>query len=119
MPTRLRRAISCALAALAVAASLGACGSTGGGSSSVAVAGPLASAAYATSRAGGAHIALSARIEAGGLPSAVTMSGSGFFNYGSHEGTLSMTLAGLPTSAVSGSSTGIEEIFKGTDIYIG
>src|SRR5437588_10073 len=41
MPTRLRRAISCALATLAVAASLGACGSTGGGSSSVAVAGPL------------------------------------------------------------------------------
>ena len=30
-----------------------------------------------------------------------------------------MTLAGLPASAVSGSSTGIEEIFKGTDIYIG
>jgi hypothetical protein len=119
MVTRLPRAASCVLATLAIATSLGACGSSGGGSSTVAIAGPLASAAYATSQTGGAHMALSGRIEATGLPSPVTISGSGFFNYSSHEGTLSMTLAGLPASAVTGSSTGIEEIFKGTDIYIG
>jgi hypothetical protein len=119
MVTRLPRAVSCVLATLAIATSLGACGSSGGGSSTVAIAGPLASAAYATSQTGGAHMALSARIDAAGLPSPVTISGSGFFNYSSHEGTLSMTLAGLPASAVSGSSTAIEEIFKGSDIYIG
>ena len=119
MAVRAPRAISCALAALAIAASLGACGSSGGGSSSVAVAGPLADAAYATSQAGGAHMSVSAQIEAGGLPSAVTLSGSGFFNYSSHEGVLSMTLAGLPASVAGGSSTAMEEIFKGTDIYIG
>jgi hypothetical protein len=120
MTVRVTRAPTGALAALALALSLGACGSSGSsGTSSVAVVGPLANAAYATSQAGGGHMSLAARIEIGGLPSPITMSGSGFFNYKSHEGTLSMTLAGLPANPVTGSSTGIEEIFKGTSIYIG
>src|SRR5579864_5524648 len=97
MTARVTRALIGAIAALALAFSAGACGSSGAsGTSSVALVGPLANAAYATSQAGGGHMTVAARIEAGGLPSAITISGSGFFNYKSHEGTLSMTLAGLP-----------------------
>jgi|ERR1700726_794057 len=120
MTARVTSALTGALTALAVALALASCGSSGAtGSSSVAVVGPLARAAYATAHAGGAHLSLSARIEAGALPSAVTLSGNGFFNYKGHEGALSMTLAGLPANPITGSSTSIEEIFKGTDIYIG
>ncbi len=119
MPVRLPRALVAAVVALAAALALGACGSSSGGSSTASVAGPLANAAYATSHAGGAHMALSARIEVGALPSPVTLSGSGFFNYSAREGSLSMTIAGLPANPVTGSSAGMEELFKGTDVYVG
>jgi hypothetical protein len=118
MAVRLPRVLA-VLAVLASVLALGACGSSGGSTSSATVAGPLASAAYATSRAGGAHMALSARIESGALPSAVTLTGGGFFNYSAREGSLAMTIAGLPANPVIGSSAGIEELFKGTDVYVG
>jgi hypothetical protein len=119
MQARIAKPLTGAIAALALVLLLGACGSSSTGSSSVAVRGPLADAAYVTAQAGGAHMSLSARIETGALPAAVTMDGSGFFNYKAREGTLSVTLAGLPANPITGSSAGIEEIFKGTDVYVG
>src|SRR5947209_1197989 len=103
MRIRLLPTAAALLAALAAAAgglAVSGCGSSGS------TLDPLASAAEVTSHAGGAHLTLSARIASGALPSAITMSGSGFFNYHSHEGKISMTLAGLPANAVTGSSLG-------------
>lgn len=122
MTVRVRRAHARAIAALVLsllALSLGACGSSGSsGSSSVAVTGPLASAAYATSRVGGAHMSVSARIAAGSLSAPITMTGGGFFNYKLREGTLSLNIAGFPATAFTGSSATMEEIYTGTSIYM-
>jgi hypothetical protein len=119
MRARLPRSFAASLAASVLAFGLAACGSSGTGSSSVAVVGPLADAAAVTSQAGGAHMSLSASIQAGALPSPVTMSGGGYFNYASHEGKLAITLAGLPANEVTGSSASIEEILDRNDIYVG
>jgi hypothetical protein len=120
MRMRLLSRLAGVLAGSAVALFVGACGSSSStSSSSVAAIGPLANAAAVTSAAGGAHMSLSARIEAPSLPSAVTMTGGGFFNYKAHEGAFAITLAGLPANAVTGSSTTMEEVFKGTNAYVG
>ncbi|HMC72147.1 MAG TPA: hypothetical protein VKJ07_23515, partial [Mycobacteriales bacterium] len=119
MVVRASRALTGALLALALALSLGACGSSGNDTSSVSVAGPLASAADATAQTRGAHVALSARIEGVSGRSAITMTGSGFFNYAGREGMLTLNLSGLPVSAATSSTTSIQEIYKGSDAYIG
>jgi hypothetical protein len=119
MRTRLLQALLVAIAVVTSALSLGACGSSSTSTSSVAALGPLANAADITAKTGGAHMSLSARIEATSLPSAVTMSGGGFFNYKTHQGSLAITLSGLPANAATGSSMTMEEVFDGTDIYVG
>src|ERR1700738_2080480 len=118
MVLRIPRALIGALLALALVLALGACGSSSG-SSSASVSGPLADAAKVTSQTRGAHLALSARIDGASAQSPVTVTGSGFFNYAGHEGMLTINLAGLPAGAASRSSARIEEIYKGTDAYIG
>jgi hypothetical protein len=93
-----------------------------GGSSATAVLDPVAQAAQATSRVGGAHLALSVQLSGSGLPSAITMSGQGFFNYSSKEGELSFDASGLPSVAAAGLASGalhLEEIFKSSTIYVG
>jgi hypothetical protein len=92
---------------------------SGCGSSSVAL-DPVAQAAEATSQAGGAHMSLTAQISAAGLSTALTMSGQGFFNYKTQEGTMALDMSGLPASAALASGTlHIEEIFKSSALYIG
>lgn len=113
MRPRILTALLSALAAIAVALVASGCGS------SSATLDPLASAAEVTSQAGGAHMSLTAHIEASSFPSPVTMTGEGFFNYKSHEGKLAATLTGLPANAVTGPSVSLEELFKASDVYIG
>jgi hypothetical protein len=93
---------------------------SGCGSSSVAV-DPVAQAAEATSHAGGAHMALAMQITSAGLPAPVSVSGDGLFNYKTREGTFSLQMSGLPTSARAGAPgpLRIEEIFKSSTLYIG
>ncbi|TMK95668.1 MAG: hypothetical protein E6G34_14100 [Actinobacteria bacterium] len=115
--TRARRATA-ALAVLAAACVAALCAS-GCGSSSATL-DPVASAAEVTSHVGGAHLALSMQVSASGLPSTISASGEGFFNYATHEGMLSLDLSGLPASAALPSGPlRIEEIFKSATIYVG
>ncbi len=109
---RLRALITTALASTAVAVTLGGCGS------SAVVAGPLTRAAYVTGHASGAHMQLSATIESAALPQPVSMSGAGYFNFASREGSLSIQLTGLPETAL-GSAPTMQEILTGSDVYVG
>lgn len=107
-------AMLAATAALAVASS--GCGSTS------TVLDPVAQAAEETSNAGGAHMTLSVQVSANALPSPFTMSGTGFFNYRTHEGMLSFDLAGLPAAATAnlpGGTLHMEELFKSSTVYVG
>jgi len=114
---RARRATA-ALAVLAAACFPALCAS-GCGSSSATL-DPVASAAEVTSHAGGAHLALSMQMSASGLPSTISASGEGFFNYSTHEGMFSLDLSGLPASAALPSGPlHMEEIFKSATIYVG
>jgi hypothetical protein len=103
--------------AFALALSIGGCGSSG-----VVALDPVARAADATSRVGGAHIAITAQVEAAALSTPFTMSGGGFFNYRTHEGMLSLQMSGLPGAAATTLPPGplqMEEIFKSSTIYVG
>jgi len=103
-------------AAIALALSGSGCGT------STAALDPVAQAAEATSHLGGAHIALSVQVAAPGLPQPFTMSGQGFFNYSSEEGTLSLDTTSLPAGVSATLPSGplhIEEIFKSSTIYVG
>jgi hypothetical protein len=116
------------LPTLAVATALGLAG-TGCGSSSSSATGsstvtldPLAHAASATAGAGGARMSISARIAGAGLPSGITIGGDGFFNYKSHEGSLQLTLTGIPANAAAGIGSGglqLQELISSTTIYVG
>jgi hypothetical protein len=115
MPLRLLTGLIAGVAAaLALALTTSGCGS-----SSVAV-DPVAQAAEATSHAGGAHMALAMQITAAGLPAPVSVSGEGLFNYKTREGTFSLQMSGLPTSAPAGAGgpLRIEEIFKSSTLYV-
>jgi len=113
---RLRVLITTVIASLALAVALSGCG----GSSGVVVAGPLARAAYITSSVKGAHMQLTAKVEAGSLlPQPITMSGAGYFNFAGREGTLSMQMTGLPESALGSGTLTMQEILKGSDVYVG
>src|SRR3989442_9158840 len=114
---RARRAA--AVLAVVVAACLPALCANGCGSSSATL-DPVASAAEVTSHVGGAHVALSMQMSASGLPSTISASGEGFFNYATHEGMFSLDLSGLPASAALPSGPlHMEEIFKSSTIYVG
>jgi hypothetical protein len=110
---RLRALIAAGLGALVVAGGVSGCGG------SAVILGPLAQAADVTAKVGGAHMQVSAQVEAAGLPQALSMSGGGYFNFANHEGTFSFQLAGLPASAGGGSEATIQEILKGSDMYVG
>lgn len=110
---RLRGLIAAGLGALLLAGGVSGCGG------SAVVLGPLAQAADVTAKVGGAHMQMNAQIEDAGLPQAVSMEGGGYFNFVDHEGTFSFKLTGLPTSVGVGSETTIQEILKGSDMYVG
>ncbi|HTY97936.1 MAG TPA: hypothetical protein VMB91_12900 [Solirubrobacteraceae bacterium] len=110
---RLRALIAAGLGSLAIAGILGGCGS------SAVVVDPLARAAEATSNVGGAHTELSARIQGTGLPQPVSLDGGGYFNFSTHEGTLTVQLTGFPSAAGLGSQPTMQEIYKGSDLYVG
>jgi hypothetical protein len=105
-----------ALAAIAVALCATSCGGTS------ATLDPVAQAAGATSHLGGAHITVNAQVQGGPLTQPLAISGGGFYNYNSREGTLSIDLSGLPASASAALGSGplrIEELFKDSTIYVG
>jgi len=106
--------------ALAATIALAVC-STGCGSSS-AVLDPVAQAAEVTSNVGGAHMALEVQVSAAALPAPFTMSGEGFFNYKTREGSLSLDMTGLPSTAAASLPSGslhMEELFTSAAIYVG
>ena len=108
------------LPAIAAAVAL-ALGSSGCGASGSAL-DPVARAAEVTTHAGGAHIALGIEVTGAGLPQPVMMSGQGFFNYQTEEGTLSLDATGLPAGAAASlpaSGLHIEEIFRSSTVYVG
>ena len=110
----MRAPIAAALASIALAGALSGCGSGGSG---VVLAGPLARAADVTGHVDGAHMQLNAQIEGAGTPQAITISGEGFFNFHSREGSFSVQLAGLP-GGLGGTAPTMQEIFKGSTLYI-
>jgi hypothetical protein len=94
---------------------------TSGCGSSAVTLDPVAQAADVTSHEGGAHMAISARISAAGSPAPFRMSGQGFFDYRSQEGTLTLDMSGIPSLGAAGLAGGlrIQEIFKSATIYVG
>ena len=118
--TRLAAALATAVA-LAIATA--GCGSSSApaGSSTVTL-DPLAHAASATTNAGGARMSIAAHVSGAGLPTGITMSGDGFFNYRSHEGSLNLTMSGLPAEAAAAIGPGglqIQELLHSTTVYVG
>src|ERR1700736_2616941 len=73
--------------------------STSGCGSSTGALDPVAEAATVTSQVGGAHLAFTVRGSIAGLSAPFTITGQGFFNYKTREGTLSLDVAGLPAAA--------------------
>jgi hypothetical protein len=112
-----RSRVLLATAPVAIAAMLSACGSSGGQGGGTATVVSLARAADVTTRAGGARIALSGGIEAAGLLS-IGLAGSGSFNFSGHEGSLVMTLSGLPSVLGSGGRLPLEERLKDGSVYV-
>jgi len=102
-------------AALALALVTSGCGSSG------VTLDPVAQAAEVTSHAGGAHIALTARISASGSSVPFTMTGEGFFNYSSQEGSLTLDMSGIPALGGASLAGGLhmQEMFKSSTIYVG
>ncbi|MFI4977594.1 MAG: hypothetical protein ACHP93_02410 [Solirubrobacterales bacterium] len=106
--------------ALAASIALAVC-SSGCGSSS-AVLDPVAQAADATSLVGGAHMAFEVQVSAAALPAPFTVSGEGFFNYKTREGSLSLDMTGLPSTTATSLPSGslqMEELFTSSAIYVG
>jgi hypothetical protein len=114
--TAAKRALPSLIALLVFAASGSGCGSSG-----VAL-DPVAQAAEVTSHVGGVHLALNIQLTVSGQPAPFTMSGSGFFNYRTHEGSLALDLSGLPSSAAGtelpGGTLHMEELLKSPDVYV-
>jgi hypothetical protein len=97
-------------------------GVVSGCGSSSATLDPVAQAAEVTSASGGVNMQFSMRLTIPNLGSPVTASGRGFFNYTAHEGEFALDMAGLPTSTVTalgGGSFHVEEVLKGTTVYVG
>lgn len=109
--------IAWSLTAMALTVSTSGCG----GSTSATL-DPVAQAADTTSKVGGVHMSLTARLSASVLPSQFTVGGQGFFNYKSREGAFSLEMSGLPASLAAISPAGrlrMDEIFKGSTLYVG
>jgi hypothetical protein len=116
-----------ALAAPALLAASG-CGSSTRSSSpsgsAAAVAGPISisNAASKTTAERGAHISINGAVTAPGASTPINLSGSGVTNFATHEGTIGLTVSGLPAqaqTAIGGSSLALNEVLKGSAIYIG
>jgi hypothetical protein len=106
--------------ALAAAIALAVFGSGCGSSSTVLD--PVAQAADRTALVGGAHMALEVQVSAAALPAPLTIRGSGFFNYKTREGSLSMDMTGLPSTTETTLPSGtlhMEELFTSGAIYVG
>ena len=101
------------------------CGSSSHSSSAAPAAaqpGTIADAAYKTAAAGGAHVAISGAVTIPGDSTPLDLGGSGVFNFPPHEGSLALTISGLPAqaqSALGGSSVQLNEVLAGGAIYIG
>src|SRR5690349_17162858 len=107
-------AIAAALAGLALVLVASGCGS-----SASAVLDPVAQAADATSRSGGAHLSFTGQISAPGLAAPVALSGTGVFIYAAQEGSLGLDVTGLPaTAGLAQGPLRVEEIFKSRTIYL-
>ena len=94
---------------------LSGCGST------AATIDPVAQAADTTSRAGGAQMAMRARMEIEGLPTPLTMTGTGNFNIAAKEGEIVSNLTGLPSSGLGAlhvSSLHFTELFAKDVLYL-
>jgi len=114
MDSRVRVGLTAAAAGL-LGLALGGCGST------AATIDPVAQAAVATSTAGGAQMTIGATIELASLPSAVTLSGSGDFNFAAREGELATQLSGLPAAALGAlhaAQPRFTELFAKDNLYI-
>jgi len=97
-------------------------GGSGSGSGGAGALDPVAQAAETTTHAGGAQMTLRGSVEAPGLPGAISFSGRGSFNFTAHEGSLTMTMAGFPSSVsakLEGGTLQMTELFKASAIYIG
>jgi hypothetical protein len=113
MHARSLTALLAALAALAaVTVALAGCGSSGSSLD------PVAQAAETTTHAAGFQMEFTGQVTVPGLPSPVALKGTGFFNPGSHEGSLTMDISGVPLAAAGGGLS-MHELFKSTNAYIG
>jgi hypothetical protein len=115
-PAALIRVLCPAAAALAVAISAGGCGGTS------ATLDPVARAADTTSHLGGAHLSMKGQVTGAGLPELFTLSGGGFYNYKTHEGTFTFDISGLPSSVTSELGSGtlrMEELITSSTLYVG
>jgi hypothetical protein len=108
------------LAAIAAAVALAVVAS-GCGSSSATL-DPVAEAAETTSASGGVHMELNMSVSSPALSSPVAVSGQGFFNYKTREGSFSLEITGLPAAAAATLGSGglhIDELMKSSTIYVG
>jgi hypothetical protein len=113
---RLLRILAALGAAVALAVAASGCGT------SSATLDPVAQAAETTSAAGGVHMDLQMSITAPGLSTPVAVSGRGYFNYKTREGSLSIDMTGLPaaaTATLGSSGFHIDELMKQNTIYVG
>ena len=82
---------------------------------------PVAQAAETTTHVGGVQMSLQGSVTVPGLADQLTFSGQGSFNFKAHEGSLTLTMAGLPqsvTSQLGGTSLQMTELFKSSSIYM-
>lgn len=117
---RARPAIS-AFAALLAAGAFGVAATGCGSGGPSATLDPIAQAAEVTTHAGGSQLAISMKMNIGGLPSQITATGGGHFNIAGREGELTLQMSGLPTSGVPGLSGGaltMRELMKDNVVYI-
>src|ERR1700686_1976541 len=83
---------------------------------------PVAQAAETTTHVAGAQMSPKGSVTVPGLGSELSFSGQGSFNFKAHEGSLTLTMNGLPaavTSKLGGASRQITELFKAASVYIG
>jgi hypothetical protein len=115
MKPRIARASLAVIAGLALALAVSGCGAG-------ATLDPVAHAADATTRAGGAQVTFSGSVGAPGLGFSLALSGHGQFNFRAHEGSLALAISGLPASAqarLGASSLEMNELFKAGSVYVG
>ncbi len=110
------RSLVALLAAVALAAAVGGCGST------QATLDPIAQAAQATTHSGGSQIAMTASVQEPALGSFLTVRGNGSFNMSRQEGELFFDIDGLPVAAqarLPGGHLQLTELFKDGVLYMG